>query len=164
MGTDAVGWDRPFLEMRRAVEEDDSEALTKAAHSIYSNATMLGASSLASLCRDIERTAENGESLADSQGSIDAAEAHRIGLLNEVLPTEGFLDAAVEWCFAIARHRAGAVFAAKRAVVEGLRLPLDEGLKLEGRLFLEANASPEAREANAAIARPEEGGDSKLGT
>jgi len=86
---------------------------------------------------------------------IQAEEAHRIGLLNEVLPTEGFVDAAIEWCGRISRNPASAVFAAKRAVVEGLRLSLVDGLKLEGRLFAEANASDEARERNAAVPRPE---------
>ena len=104
-----------------------------------------------------------GAELCLSGRVIDADEAHRIGLLNAVLPTDGFVDAAVEWCQSIARHQARAVFAAKRAVVEGLRLPLDQGLRLEGQLFLEANASPEARAANAAISRPQDGGDSQLG-
>jgi len=86
---------------------------------------------------------------------VQAEEARRIGLLNEVLPSEGFVDAAIEWCMRIARNPASAVFAAKRAVVEGLRMPLDEGLRLEGRLFVEVNASDEARARNAAIPRPD---------
>ena len=36
--------------------------------------------------------------------------------------------------------------AAKRAIVDGLRLPLDEGLRLEGRLFVELQTSPDAIE------------------
>lgn len=86
---------------------------------------------------------------------LQAEEALRIGLLNAVLPTEGFLDAAIAWCGRITRNPAAAVFAAKRAVVEGLRLPLSEGLKLEARLFAEANRSDEARARNAAVPRPE---------
>lgn len=85
---------------------------------------------------------------------ISAEEAHRIGLLNAVLPADGFADASIEWCQNIARNPAGAVFAAKRAVVEGLRLPLDQGLALEGKLFVEANSSDEARKRNAAVPRP----------
>ena len=56
-------------------------------------------------------------------------------------------------CGAITPNPAAAVFAAKRAVIDGLRLPLDEGLRLESRLFREVNASPEARAANAAFPR-----------
>ncbi len=81
-----------FLEMRRAVEEGDPEALTRAAHSIYSNAAMLGASSLAALCRDIEKTADGGESLAECEGSIDGAEAEyeRVALeLRQLFPAVG---------------------------------------------------------------------------
>ena len=33
-----------------------------------------------------------------------AEEAHRIGLLNAVLPTDGFRDAAIAWCQLISRH------------------------------------------------------------
>ena len=95
-----------------------------------------------------------GAELCLSGRVIQADEALRIGLLNAVLPTDGFVDAAIGWCGAIARNPAPAVFAAKRAVVQGLRLPLVDGLQLEGRLFAEANASPEARERNAAIPRP----------
>lgn len=96
-----------------------------------------------------------GAELCMSGRVIQADEALRIGLLNAVLPEAGFVDAAVGWCDAIARNSPAAVFAAKRAVVEGLRLPLDEGLRLEGRLFFELNASDDARRRNAAIPRPE---------
>ena len=85
---------------------------------------------------------------------LHADEALHVGLLNAVLPTDGFLDHALRWCGQITRNPAAAVFAAKRAVIDGLRLPLDEGLRLESRLFREVNASPEARAANAAFPRP----------
>ncbi len=84
---------------------------------------------------------------------IDAAEAHRIGLVNTVLPIDGFVDAAVDWCRQIARHNPSAVFAARRAVVDGLKGSLEDGLALEGTLFLELNASDEARAANQAVGR-----------
>ena len=80
-----------------------------------------------------------GAELCLSGRVIRAEEAFRIGLLNAVLPNEGFVAAAVEWCQRIARNPASAVFAAKRAVVQGLRMPLEEGLRLEGRLFAEVN-------------------------
>ncbi|ATE64135.1 enoyl-CoA hydratase/isomerase family protein [Rhizorhabdus dicambivorans] len=66
---------------------------------------------------------------------VDATEAHRIGLLDAVLP-DG--EAALEqWFDAIrAMPRAGLV-AAKRAIVEGSTLPLRDGLRLEQRLFLD---------------------------
>lgn len=93
---------------------------------------------------------------------IDADEAQRIGLLNAVLPTDGFVEHAVEWCRQVTRNPAEAAFAAKRAVVDGLRMPLADGLALEGGLFLEINASTEAKQANSAVDRPDNGGDSRL--
>lgn len=95
-----------------------------------------------------------GAELCLSGRVIDAAEAHRIGLLNAVLPEAEFLDHALEWCERIARNPGSAIFAAKRAVVEGLRVPLAEGLRLEGQLFLAANSSDEARALNAGVERP----------
>lgn len=95
-----------------------------------------------------------GAELCLSGRIVEATEAHRIGLLNAVLDVDGFRDAAVEWCQRIARHPAPAVFAAKRAVVEGLRGTLAEGLALEGRLFAALNSSEEARRRNAAVPRP----------
>jgi len=94
-----------------------------------------------------------GAELCLSGRIVDAHEAKRIGLLNEVLPTEGFVGHAIEWCQRIARHPAAAVFAAKQAVVEGLKLPLEDGLRLEVGLFLEANASDDAKQRNSAVAR-----------
>lgn len=96
-----------------------------------------------------------GAELVLSGRIVQADEAHRIGLLNAVLPTDGFVDAAVDWCEQIARHSPAAVFAAKRAVVEGLRLPLEDGLRLEGRAFVEVNSSEDARARNAAVRRPD---------
>lgn len=83
-----------------------------------------------------------------------ASEALRIGLLNAVLPAEGFVDHALTWCAKITRHPASSIVAAKRAVVEGMALPLDEGLALESRMFRQINAGDEARARNAAVSRP----------
>ena len=94
-----------------------------------------------------------GAELCLSGRIVPAEEAHRIGLLNAVLPTDGFRDAAIVWCQQISRHPGPAVFAAKRAVVEGLRGPLDAGLRLEGELFLQLNASDDAKARNEAVAR-----------
>ena len=85
---------------------------------------------------------------------VEAEEAFGIGLLNAILPTEDFLHEVLEWCGRITRNPPAAVFAAKRAVVDGLRLPLEDGLRLEGQLFAAAIASPEAEAANASVPRP----------
>jgi enoyl-CoA hydratase len=95
-----------------------------------------------------------GIELCTSGRRVFADEALRIGLLNAVLPSEGFVGHAVEWCGRIARNPASSVFAAKKAVIEGMKLPLADGLALEGRMFIEINASDEARARNAGIDRP----------
>jgi enoyl-CoA hydratase/carnithine racemase len=77
---------------------------------------------------------------------VEADEAERIGLVNAVLPDEGFLDHALEWAGRIAAQPRHALVAGKRAVVEGLRLPFDEALRLEGQLFLECQLRPDTVE------------------
>ena len=96
-----------------------------------------------------------GAELCLSGRIVDAAEAKRIGLLNEVLPNDGFVQHAIDWCERIARHPAHAVFAAKKAVIEGLQMPLSDGLRLEGQLFLSTNASDDAKARNAAVRQPD---------
>ena len=82
-------------------------------------------------------------SLILSARIIDAAEAERIGLVEAVLPDDGFVDAAVAYAQTIATKPRSAVVAAKRAIIDGLRLPLDDGLRLEGQLFLECQLRPD---------------------
>ena len=60
-----------------------------------------------------------------------ADEALRVGWVNEVLPTEGFVDAAVAWCRKLVELPSEAVYAAKRVLVQSAELSLDEGLALE---------------------------------
>jgi enoyl-CoA hydratase/carnithine racemase len=69
--------------------------------------------------------------------AVDAAEALRIGLVETVLPDDDFVTRAVEWARPIADKPRHAIVAAKRALVEGAQLPLAEGLRVEGRLFIE---------------------------
>ena len=64
---------------------------------------------------------------------VRAEEAVRIGLANAMLPDDAFVDRVVEWLEPVARHPRSALVAAKKAVVEGLRMPFADGLRLEGR-------------------------------
>lgn len=75
---------------------------------------------------------------------IEAAEAQRIGLVEQVLSEDDFLDQALAFAESIASQSRTAVLAAKRAIVAGLRLPLAEGLQLETQLFLECQVGPDA--------------------
>lgn len=88
---------------------------------------------------------------------IDAEEAARIGLVQAVLPDEGFDDAVLDWVAPIAEKPRSALAAAKAAMHEGLSLPLSEALRVEGRYFLECQGSAEAVELEeAALQRYEE--------
>jgi enoyl-CoA hydratase/carnithine racemase len=69
--------------------------------------------------------------------AIDAAEALRIGLVETVLPDDNFVGHVLDWVRPIAEKPRHATVAAKRALVAAMELPLDEGLRVEGRLFIE---------------------------
>jgi enoyl-CoA hydratase/carnithine racemase len=74
---------------------------------------------------------------------IDAAEAHRIGLVEAVLPDDGFVDHVRAWVEPIAAKPRHAVLAGKRAILDGLKGSLHDGLAIEGRLFLETQLRPD---------------------
>lgn len=66
---------------------------------------------------------------------IDAAEALRLRLVEEVVAADALLDRAVAIAETIAAKSPVAVSAAKEATRAALSLPLEEGLKLERALF-----------------------------
>ena len=65
---------------------------------------------------------------------LDASEAERIGLINEVVAPEGHLERALELAETIAAFPQETMLADRRAAIEGSGLPLAEGLALEHRL------------------------------
>jgi enoyl-CoA hydratase/carnithine racemase len=66
---------------------------------------------------------------------IDAQEAYRIGLVNEVVPPEEVMPKAKEWAEVICQAAPLAVRAAKEAMVRGYSLTLEDGLQLENALI-----------------------------
>ncbi len=77
---------------------------------------------------------------------LDAAEAHRIGLV-EMLTEEGqHLQTALELALRMARWSPVALGTAKRAVRAAFERPLSDGLARERELFLEAFASEDGQE------------------
>jgi len=68
---------------------------------------------------------------------VRAEEALAIDLLDEIIDGSDFRTAALDWVDQIADKPRAALVAAKRALVEGQRVPLVEGLLNEQRLFLE---------------------------
>jgi dienelactone hydrolase len=63
--------------------------------------------------------------------SVDAAEAHAIGLVNMVTMPDRALEDALEWATRIAEHPQQTLRSDRRAVLEGSWLPLSEGLAVE---------------------------------
>ncbi len=63
--------------------------------------------------------------------SVDAAEAHAIGLVNMVTVPDRALDDALEWAYRIAQHPQQTLRSDRMAVLEGSWLPLSEGLAVE---------------------------------
>jgi enoyl-CoA hydratase len=74
--------------------------------------------------------------LASRLVTADAALA--LGLADAVLPDAGFMRHVTEWLAPVAAQPPHALFAAKRAIIDGLRMPLELGLANEQRLFAEA--------------------------
>jgi enoyl-CoA hydratase/carnithine racemase len=66
---------------------------------------------------------------------IDAAEAHGLGIVNQVAPRDGWLDAALELATVIASRPPLAVRLGKQAVLAADETPLSAGLESERRLF-----------------------------
>ncbi|HEX5761721.1 MAG TPA: crotonase/enoyl-CoA hydratase family protein [Solirubrobacterales bacterium] len=65
---------------------------------------------------------------------VEAEEALRIGLVNELVPAGSEVDRALELAERIASFPQETMLADRRAAIEGFGLPLSEGLALEHRL------------------------------
>lgn len=70
-----------------------------------------------------------------STKNIDAAKAKEVGLVNEVYTQDELLPAAEKLASKIAKNAPIAVRACKKAINEGLDLPMDEAIVLEEKLF-----------------------------
>jgi len=82
---------------------------------------------------------------------VDAAEALRIGLVDEVVPADKLADRALELAKLIAGMPPLAVSAAIDAVDRGADLPLDEALALEATIFGRLCGTEDKREGTQAF-------------
>lgn len=82
---------------------------------------------------------------------IEAAEAHRIGLVDEVVPAAQLRPVVTELARAIAAKSPVALQLIKEAVRASVRTPLDEGLRHERTLFGLAFSSEDKQEGVAAF-------------
>ena len=64
---------------------------------------------------------------------IPATEAHAMGLVNEVVPAGAHLDRALEIAEALARFPQETMLADRRAAIEGIGMPFEDGLALEAQ-------------------------------
>ena len=77
---------------------------------------------------------------------IDAQEAYRIGLANEVVPKGRSLDRAIELAEFICTLPQPAIRTDKEAAIRGYGESLDEGLRIEAEKFLDSIYTPETLE------------------
>ena len=82
---------------------------------------------------------------------IGAQEAHRIGLVNEVLPPGDLLKRAEEIAKKIIANAPLAIQYTLEAVNKGMNMPLAEGLFLEATLFSVACATEDKKEGTSAF-------------
>ncbi|RJP94257.1 MAG: enoyl-CoA hydratase [Desulfobacteraceae bacterium] len=77
---------------------------------------------------------------------IDAGEAERIGLVNEVVPKGKSLARAIELAGFICQLPQSAIHTDKEAAVRGFGLPIAEGLRIEAECFNRLVHTPEIAE------------------
>ncbi|MFH1486352.1 MAG: enoyl-CoA hydratase-related protein [Chloroflexota bacterium] len=84
--------------------------------------------------------------------SIDAQEAYRLGLVNAVVPLPELMSTAMKWAEEICELGPLGVRAAKEAVIRGLEMSLEDGLRLEQILFDSLRFTEDAEEGPRAFA------------
>lgn len=85
---------------------------------------------------------------------VTADQALAAGIVDAVVPDEDFLDHVLAWVAPIAAAPRHALAAAKQALVQGVSLPLRDGLALEQRLFRDVLRSPQTQALHAAGEAP----------
>jgi len=83
---------------------------------------------------------------------IDAAEAYRVGLVNQVVPASQVIVAAEEIAGKICLGAPLSVIAIKEAITKGVELPLDQGLLLESDLGMLLGQTEDQKEGARAFA------------
>ncbi len=105
-----------------------------------------------SLARRIPLEAVLRLALLGGSERMDAREAHRIGLVGEVLPPAELLPRAQALARAIAAHSPTALRRTKRAIWQGLEVGLEDALDRTWARIREHNAHPDLAEGARAFA------------
>jgi len=82
---------------------------------------------------------------------IDAQEALRIGLVNEVVPLEKLMPKALEYAETICQMAPLAVRATKEAMIKGSDMTLNDGLRMERLLFNQVATTEDFEEGGRAF-------------
>ena len=82
---------------------------------------------------------------------IDAREAHRLGLVNRVVPQDQVMEEARTLMASILERGPLAVRYTLEATYQGLELPLEDGLRLEANLFAITFATEDKAEGTRAF-------------
>ena len=104
-----------------------------------------------SLCRRMPLGAVLRMALVGGDERIDAAQALRLGLVDEVVPADRLLDQARVLAGKIARHSPAALARTKQAIWQAQELGLHAGLENAWRLIMEHNTHPDSREGGQAF-------------
>ena len=83
---------------------------------------------------------------------MNAEDARANGLVNAVVPLDRLMETAEEWAAKICGNAPLAIRATKEAVLRGLTLPIDEGLRLEMELAAPLNLTEDCKEGVRAFA------------
>lgn len=83
---------------------------------------------------------------------IPAAQAERMGLINEIVEPEQLMDRAMDWARRIMQNAPLAVQATKESVIRGLKVSLDEAYTIEMDLAARVFGTEDAQEGPKAFA------------
>ncbi|MFH1861433.1 MAG: enoyl-CoA hydratase-related protein [bacterium] len=86
-----------------------------------------------------------------SADTIDAQEAHRIGLVNKIFPQAELLEKSKEFCRKVISKGPVAVAHVLHAINHGLEMPLSDALRHEAHLFGLACATEDMKEGTKAF-------------
>jgi enoyl-CoA hydratase len=83
--------------------------------------------------------------------ALSAEQGYQLGLVNQVTDPAEVFTAAESWARDISTLAPLAVRACLKAVMQGLELPLEEGMALEAELFASLFATQDTREGTRAF-------------
>jgi len=92
-----------------------------------------------------------GTQLVLSGAMIDAAEALRIGLVNELCEPDALLDRCHELLAEILKNGPNAIAASLAAIRDGLDLELEASMQVEAKAFADLCGTPESAEGTSAF-------------